>query len=439
MRKIKIFSALDYVLLACVLALVAIGVAFIYSAAIKGGVLINHKYQKQVIWACIGLVFLCLFAVYDYRRSERYIFWIFIVSLIINFLTSRFSVNTKGANSWFGIGSLGIQPAELSKVIFIFFLAWYFSSTENEKPLKRFIVSLIVLFVQVIVVLLQHDLGTALVFFPIFIFMSYIAGIETRYWAWFLSICVLVVIFVMLPLWGDFIIKNNDISALRFLTSKKLRFIITCALGAIMLICVVGLFLYPEQRYFYWISYGVSILLISYIVAPVIIKVLDDYQKARLVIFINPSVDTLDAGWNIASANKCIGKGGLFGLGYLKGEYSHLDFTPVQLSDFILTIIAEEWGFFGCLLVLTLLVCILLRNVYIIKNSPNKYGTYIATGIFGLFFFHILENIGMNISLMPITGIPLPFVSYGGSSMISFMIAIGTLMAVRYRRFNFMD
>lgn len=439
MRKIKIFSALDYILLACVLSLVAIGVAFIYSAAIKGGVLINHKYSKQIVWAAISLVLLCIFAVYDYRKSERYIFWIFIVSLIINFLTSRFSANTKGANSWIGIGTLGIQPAELSKIIFIYFLGWYFSSTENEKPLKRFIVSLIILFVQVGVVLMQHDLGTALVFFPVYIFMSYIAGIELRFWSWFVSICTLVVLFVMLPLWGEFIIKNPDLPALRFLTSSKLRLIITLAIVSIMLIGIIGYFLYPEQKYFYWISYCATIILISYVAAPFLIKILNDLQKLRLVVFLDPSIDPQGAAWNIRAANISIGLGGLFGNGYLNGSYSHGEFTPVQISDFIFTIIAEEWGFFGCLLVFALFIGILVRIVHIIGTSPNKYGTYIATGVFGMFFFHFIENIGMNLSLMPITGIPLPFVSYGGSSMMSCMIAIGTVMAVRYRRFNFMD
>lgn len=445
MRKIKVFSTIDYILLGCVLALTAIGVAFIYSASIlqDGSVIATAKYNyiKQVFWAILGLVFMISFAVFDYRQTERYIFWIFVVSIIVNVITAKFGRYVNGSRSWIGIGPFGIQPAEFSKIIFIFFLGWYLNTSENEKPLKRFLVSLGILFIQVIAVMLQPDLGTALVFFPIYIFMCFASGVEYRYIGIVLGIGLLTVLFTMLQLWEIYIV-NAKVPAIKPLTDKSLRLIIVIALVTIIVISILGYFLFKRniffRKFFYWVTYACAILMIAMIVSPVVVKKLKNYQAKRIVIFIDPETDPKDSGWNILRAKTAIGIGGPFGLGFLKGEQSHKKFIPEQGTDFIFSILAEEWGFAGGLLVFSLLLSILLRIVHIIKTSSNKYGMYIAAGIFGMFFFHIMENLGMVMGLMPITGIPLPFLSYGGSSLLTNMIACGALMSVRYRRFNFM-
>lgn len=438
MKKIKLFSALDYFLLVCVILLTTIGIAFIYSAGIKNGVQIDTSYAKQIIWAFCGLIILCSFVVYDYRRTQRYIFWVFIVSIVINILTALFSPSVNGSHSWIGIGPLGVQPAEFSKLIFIIFLAWYFYTSENENPRKRFFVALGILFIQVFVVLLQSDLGTALVFFPIFLFMCFTAGIKLRYTMFVLCLGLLTILFTMLPLWETYIVREN-VAALRFLTDPSLRRLLVFLLASIMLIGFLGLFFYRHNKYYYWISYVSAILLASLLISPIVLKGLKQYQAKRLVSFLDPTVDPQDSAWNINQAMRAIGRGGAFGQGFMNGSYSQKQFIPEQRTDFIFSIIAEESGFIGCILIFVLYLCILLRIVHIMRTTPNKYGSYIATGIFAMFFFHFMENIGMVISLMPITGIPLLFVSYGGSSLLTSMASIGIVMAIRYRRFNFMD
>ena len=445
MKKIKIFSTIDYILLGCVLALTAIGIAFIYSASIlQGGSVIRaakFNYIKRIVWAFAGLVLMVSFAAFDYRKTERYIFWVFIFFIALNVFTAKFGKKINGSRSWLGIGPFGIQPAEFSKIVFIFFLGWYFNTSENEKPLKRFLVSLGILFLQVISVMLQPDLGTALVFFPIYLFMSFAAGIEYRYIGIVLGIGLLTIIFTMLPLWQMHIVKAT-VPAIKFLTEKRLRTIIIIALIAIIVIGILGYFLFNRnpffRKFFYWVTYVCAILMIAMVISPVVVKKLKNYQAKRIVIFIDPETDPLDAGWNILRAKTAIGIGGPIGLGFMKGEQSHKKFIPEQGTDFIFSILAEEWGFLGGLLVFSLLLSILLRIVHIIKTSSNKYGMYISAGIFGMFFFHIMENLGMVMGLMPITGIPLPFLSYGGSSLLTNMMACGTVMSVRYRRFNFM-
>lgn len=439
MKKFKIFATIDYILLICVLSLTTIGIAFIYSSAInRDGVLTNTNYIKQIIWAVTGIIFMICLALYDYRNSERFIFWLAIFSCAVLLYTAFAGKLVKGSRSWIGIGSFGIQPSEFCKLVFILFLAWYLNNSITENPLKRFIVSCFILCVPIGLILLQPDLGTSLVFIPIFIFMCLIAGIRLKYIFLLVGIGFFTILFTMLPVWENEIVKKT-VPAINFLTNHRIRSLVTISITAILLIGILGMIFYKENKLYYWISYCSIILLISLLASQAVAKVLKDYQLSRLIIFLNPYVDSQKAGWNIIQSKIAIGAGGFFGRGFLKGTQSHLSYLPEQGTDFIFSILCEEWGFIGGLLVFTLYLIILLRIIYIIRNTANTYGAYIATGIFGMFFFHFLENIGMVMGLMPITGIPLLFMSYGGSSLWASMMAIGIVMSVKYRKFDFME
>lgn len=439
MKKLKLFSAIDYILLFCVLCLTVIGIAFIYSATIdRDGVLTNQNYIKQIIWAVSGLAMMLWVACHDYRKTERFIFWIAIAACLVLLYTAKFGKSVKGSKSWLGIGNFGIQPSEFCKVIFIMFLAWYLNNSENENPLKRFIVALFILIVPIGLIMLQPDLGTSLVFIPIFIFMCFAAGIQMRYIALILGVGFFTILFTMLPVWESQIVQH-PVSAIKFLTDRKLRMIFTVAIAAIMLIGILGLFFFKQNKYYYWISLVSGIVFISLLASVVVGHKLKDYQLSRLIIFLNPDVDARGSGWNIIQSKIAIGAGGFWGRGYLKGTQSHLSYLPEQGTDFIFSILCEEWGFIGGLAVFSLYLIMMLRMIYIIRTASSKYGSYIVTGVFGMFFFHFLENIGMVMGLMPITGIPLLFMSYGGSSLWVSMISVGLVMSVRYRRFNYMD
>ena len=439
MKKIKVFAAIDYILLACVICLTLIGVAFIYSAAInRDGVLTNTNYLKQILWGSTGLVFMIVIACYDYRKTERYIFWIFVGACIVLLYTAFFGRYVNGSRSWIGFGAFSIQPAEFCKVIFIVFLAWYLNNSENENPLKRFTVCVSILALMLGLIMLQPDLGTALVFIPIFIFMSFASGIKLKYIMLFISIGVLTVLFTMLPVWETYIVRHT-IPLLQVLNDSRLRTIVTLGSFAVMLVGILGCILFKNSKYFYWIAYISGIICISLISSKIVGLKLKAYQLKRLIIFLNPYVDPKDSGWNIIQSKIAIGAGGFFGRGFLHGTQSHLNYLPEQGTDFIFSILCEEWGFIGGFTVFVLYLIIMLRTIYILKETHSKYGCYIVTGIFGMFFFHFIENIGMVMGLMPITGIPLVFLSYGGSSLWTSMVCIGLVMAVRYRRFNFMD
>jgi rod shape determining protein RodA len=164
---------------------------------------------------------------------------------------------------------------------------------------------------------------------------------------------------------------------------------------------------------------------------------LKDYQIMRLVIFINPRLDPQGAGWNIIQSVTAIGSGGLHGKGWLHGTQSHYQFLPQQSTDFIFSILAEEWGFLGALLVFGLLLVILLRGISIVWASREDYAMLVGTGILTMIFFHGIVNAGMAMGIMPVTGIPLMFLSYGGSSLWTGLISMGILMNISRRRLRY--
>jgi rod shape determining protein RodA len=163
-------------------------------------------------------------------------------------------------------------------------------------------------------------------------------------------------------------------------------------------------------------------------------KVLAEYQIMRLIVFLDPNVDPRGAGWNIIQSITAIGSGGLWGKGYLQGTQSHYNYLPQQSTDFIFSIFSEEWGFAGGILIFALFLLIVIRLLRIVRLSSDTFGSLIASGLAGMFIFHFIINVGMTMGIMPITGIPLPFMSYGGSSMLSGMGGIGLALSIFSRR-----
>jgi rod shape determining protein RodA len=166
-------------------------------------------------------------------------------------------------------------------------------------------------------------------------------------------------------------------------------------------------------------------------------KVLKDYQIMRLIVFIDPSVDPQGNGWNIIQSVTAVGSGGVWGKGYLQGTQSHYRFLPQQSTDFIFSILAEELGFFGSVLVIALFALIIFRGLTMIFSSKDTFGSLVIAGVVGMFFFHLVVNIGMAIGIMPITGIPLFFLSYGGSSLWTALIGLSLIQNIYVRRYHY--
>lgn len=424
----------DYLLILVVLVLVSIGVLFIYSSSINSeGISVTNEYIKQIVWGSIGFVIMILVTLYDYRKMQSKAPYLYIFLIILLIYTRIFGRFVNGAKSWIGIGEFGIQPSEFGKIFFIIFLAKILDDTQNENQIKRFAYATGVLLLPMGLILIQPDLGTASVYVPIFLVMCFIAGIPLKYILYMLSFGMGTIFFAILPVWNSEIAATPH-AVISILTTMKLRAVLISAVALITLLGYVIRRYLHGPKYIYWITYIFSILTLSLLFSLALGKFLKDYQIKRLIIFMNPNKDPLGAGWNIIQSKVAIGAGGLMGQGYLHGTQSHYRFLPQQSTDFIFSILSEEFGFVGGCAVFSLYFVILFKILYIIRKCVNKYGTYICGGILGMFSFHFFINVGMVMGIMPITGIPLLFLSYGGSSLLTAMTCIGLVMNVNARK-----
>lgn len=432
--KNKLFLMFDYLLILVVLVLVSIGVLFIYSSSINSeGISVTNEYIKQIVWGSIGFVIMILVTLYDYRKMQSKAPYLYIFLIILLIYTRIFGRFVNGAKSWIGIGEFGIQPSEFGKIFFIIFLAKILDDTQNENQIKRFAYATGVLLLPMGLILIQPDLGTASVYVPIFLVMCFIAGIPLKYILYMLSFGMGTIFFAILPVWNSEIAATPH-AVISILTTMKLRAVLISAVALITLLGYVIRRYLHGPKYIYWITYIFSILTLSLLFSLALGKFLKDYQIKRLIIFMNPNKDPLGAGWNIIQSKVAIGAGGLMGQGYLHGTQSHYRFLPQQSTDFIFSILSEEFGFVGGCAVFSLYFVILFKILYIIRKCVNKYGTYICGGILGMFSFHFFINVGMVMGIMPITGIPLLFLSYGGSSLLTAMTCIGLVMNVNARK-----
>jgi rod shape determining protein RodA len=426
----------DYMLFLSVILLTAIGVAFIYSSGVNSdGVSVSNEYIKQIVWGLTGIVLILAVTLTDYRRYADRTFLLYVIACVLLLYTRIFGRYVNGAKSWIGIGELGIQVSEFTKIIYIMYLAYFLDRSEkNETEFSRFLKASLIMGIPMLLILSQPDLGTASVYIPIFLAMCFIAGIPLRYLGLVLLGGGLTILFTVLPLWESSILKHS-VPVIRILTDMRFTAIALVSLSIITVLAMIGRLMF-KARYYYWIAYFTGILAFALLASIGASHVLKDYQIMRLIVFLDPNIDPLGSGWNIIQSITAIGSGGFFGMGFLKGTQSHYRFLPQQSTDFIFSILSEEWGFVGGFIVFGLYSLILVRGITIIRKTESRYGSLIATGVVAMFFFHFIVNIGMVMGSMPITGIPLLFLSYGGSSLWTAMLAAGLLMSINMRRLS---
>jgi rod shape determining protein RodA len=434
--RLRDLLAIDFFLLIAAVVLSVFGVLFIYSSGLTSlGVQVSNEYLRQILWAVSGLIIALVLSMVDYHRLRGLSSYFYLATLALLIYTCLNGRLVNGARSWIGIGVFGIQPSEFAKITTILFLARFLDDTrKSPRAFSRFLVSCVIVFIPMGLILIQPDFGTSLVFIPILLVMSFIAGVAIRY-VLFLSACIgFTGLLMVLPLWQRYIL-HNSIPSLQILTSNRFTLIGMASLGIVAATALFGFIKY-KKKYFFWILYGVTVFIFSLGASFFARKVLKDYQIMRLIVFLDPNVDPQGAGWNIIQSITAIGSGGLLGKGYLQGTQSHYRFLPQQSTDFIFSIFSEEWGFLGGILVFLLFLLICLRLVRIINTTTDSFGAYIVAGLSSIYAFHFLINVGMTMGIMPITGIPLLFMSYGGSAVISAMTGIGLALSIHVRRFQ---
>ncbi|MBN2625908.1 MAG: rod shape-determining protein RodA [Spirochaetales bacterium] len=426
----------DFVLILTVIMLTVIGILFIYSSGITSlGKNVSNEYIKQILWGVTGIILMFVISFFDYRRIKLVSLYIYLAFVFLLLVTFLFGSVVNGARSWLGIGSLGIQPSEFSKIATIIFLASYLE--DNSKDIEAFRVfagSCLIVGIPAALILIQPDLGTTLVFFPILIAALFTAGADMRYLGFLFLIVILTGIFTMFYAW-DLYLSDNFIVLGRIFSDRQVMIPFLAGIGILIFLAGLGLIIYRKQIFF-WIAYFWSGVLVSYGITLGAFKVLKGYQLMRLVVFLNPQVDPRGAGWNIIQSVTAVGSGGISGKGFLAGTQSHYRFLPQQSTDFIFSIFAEESGFLGTVVLFILFSLIIIRGLYIVYTAKDRFGALISAGIVGMISFHIIENIGMAIGIMPITGIPLLFLSYGGSSLWTAFISIGIMLSIHQKRYR---
>lgn len=432
----KSLFGFDFSLILAVNALIILGIIFIYSSGINSdNFQTSTEYIKQIIFSALGYVLVFLILFIDYGRFRHFTLLIYVISLIILVFLLLFSPLINGSRSWIGIGGFGIQPSEFIKISLILMLANYFEKNQKDiTSLKTFLTGFIMMLIPMGLVLMQPDLGTASVYLAIFFMMIFIEGGNPKYIVFTLLTFILTIFFTVLPHW-EILIAQRKIPILMLLTDP---FYNLCFLGFWILIFAISItgFYFYKKTFFYVLCYISAGILLSIILGNIAGHVLKDYQIKRLIVFLDPKVDPLGSGYHILQSLTIIGSGGFSGKGFMNGTLGKYDFLPQRNTDFIFSTIAEEWGFIGCILILFLFSFILFKILLAARGAKDSFGRSICIGVFAIIFYHMIINIGMAIGVMPITGIPLVFVSYGGSSIMSSLIGIAFVLNVRMRRFS---
>ncbi|MDD5382272.1 MAG: rod shape-determining protein RodA [Candidatus Margulisbacteria bacterium] len=374
-----------------------------YSMQIKlgGDALLYVKRQLSSI--LIGGVGLAIFTYLDYQHLKRaapYFYGIMIFMLAVVLFGG---ISSQGAQRWFQFGPFSFQPSELSKIFLVISLALFLSKRVKLKGLWDPIFLLAMVGAPFLLIFKQPDLGTALVFFFILL------GMLTSAWS-----SPKLLILLVTPL-----------------LSILFRPVIYLWV-AYLLVLVLVLFLSRASLWDWILVLGVNIAV--GVAVPFIWGMLKAYQQKRILAFLNPGLDPYGAGYHSLQSKIAIGSGGLFGKGFLHGTQTQLQFIPEQYSDFIFSVIGEEFGFIGSAAVVALLLIIVWRAFTIAVEAADLFGYMLASGVAVMASFHVIANIGMTLGLLPVVGIPLPFVSFGGTALLMNMISLGILQSVCMRR-----
>jgi rod shape determining protein RodA len=404
--KEKFTDKYDLTLFITTMLMVSIGIVAIFSAtfANSGG---TDFYLKQMTFGIIGLVIMVVISFLPPKYFSKFSYASYILAIILLIMVLLFGKTINGNKSWFYIGGFGIQPSEFAKIATVLALANFLNPGEGDKnpnKLLDFIKACIFILIPFTLVKLQHDTGTSLVFLSFLIPIFFWAGLSPF---------------------------------LLFAIVAPIALAILSFLGSIYF--YIGLVVVIVSLYFFKKGILVSILIFvinfaaGYSVHYLYSK-LQVYQQNRIMALFDPTLDPLGSGYNVIQSKVAIGSGGIFGKGFLQGTQTQLRFIPEQWTDFIFCMIGEEFGLIGASVIIILYLILIVRLINNASASRNKFMSLTCIGFASLFLFHLLINVGMTIGIMPVIGIPLPLVSYGVSSLLSFMVMIGIGMnAYRHR------
>ncbi|MBL8024269.1 MAG: rod shape-determining protein RodA [Elusimicrobia bacterium] len=436
----RMLARVDWSLLAAVLALSVMGILFVFSATLQGGHASNYLW-RQGLGLGVGLLAMVFLTLLPYQVFQTYAKGVYVVSVALLVLTLVVGTRLRGSRSWIDLGSVYFQPVEVTRLGLAIALAAYaVARSRNLRYWSGAIPLLLLSGVHFGLVLLQPDLSSSLTMGPMTLAVLFVAGVPVGFLATLLASGAIA---LGIPLVGTyFSIVGNRWSGSEVMMALSRAFQETgpllllwagVALGVVFLWWFIRRWRVPLSGF----SLAVVLLIIATGVAGsfVVDKAIKPYQRKRLMAFIDPAVDPLGAGYNILQSEIAVGSGRFVGKGFLSGSQTQLGFLPEKHTDFIFSLVAEETGFMGALFLLGVYFWVSWRAFDIASTARDYFGRYLATAVGAFFTFSGLVNIGMAMGLMPVTGVPLPFLSYGGSGIVGSFMAIGLLMSIHLRRY----
>jgi len=395
----------DFPLLATAFTLSAFGIAMVYSAGQTDvPSIVTRLYKTQMVWLALAVTAAFIAS----RATARLIDWLTwpgylltVAMLALTLLIGTGAGTAAGTKSWLTIAGIRLgQPSEIAKITVVLALAKLLSGQRDPpRSMLELWKPAVIVGIPWLLIMAQPDLGTGIVFIGIFFAMLYWAGVSWPLLVLIASPAVSLVLAFSTQVWGIWFI----------------------ALIALVIwyrpYLVEGVFLVVAN-----VAMGV--------VAPLLWEKLAPYQQRRLLVFIDPDTDPRASGYHVIQSQVAIGSGGWLGKGFTEGTQKRLNFLPAQHTDFIYAVVGEELGFIGVTIGLALFLALFMRSIQIAAKANDSFSSLVAFGLMAGWFVHVLVNVGMTLNLMPITGIPLPFFSYGGSFMLASWIAIGILMRI---------
>jgi len=416
----SIIGRIDWVTVLIYLALVLIGWFSIFSARydeMHPSIFdLSQVYGKQLIWIGASLMIGFIILLIDAKFFNAFSMWIYVAVLFSLFAVLVYGKATKGATSWIDLGAgVKFQPSEFAKMATALALAGYLDRLDVDlQKRKNQIVAAILVLIPMALVLLQNDTGSAIVFVS-FIFVLYREGFPGTGWVMVAGV-VAILLFVFTLLW-----------------SQKVMYII---LGSLLILTLVFYLITKKKGIAKMIATFAVMFVFVFSVDYAFNKVLQEHQRNRILVLLGQLDDPKGVGYNVHQSKIAIGSGGFAGKGFLQGTQTKYDFVPEQHTDFIFCTVGEEGGFLGTSLVVLLYVALLVRIIILAERQRSTFSRVYGYSIAGILFVHVAINIGMTIGLVPVIGIPLPFLSYGGSSMLAFTMMLAIFVKQDANRLN---
>ncbi len=415
-REGGFFGDLDWLVVFLYLILVAMGwlniFASVYDPVQDQSIFdLTLESGKQLLWIGTACILIIVILLLDFRIYESFapVFYGITIALLVGVLI--FGVKINGARAWFELGAFRLQPAEFTKLTTALLLARYVSTTGVKlSDFKTQVISLIPLLIPIALIILQPDQGSAMVF-TILILPLYREGFPGIYLLIGLSLATIFILTMVLE--------------------QQTLFI------SVGVLCLIAIILQIKNKSRIFASLAITALLCGLIFATDYLQteVLKPYQLSRIEVILKPGlVDPKAEGWNLEQSKIAIGSGGFAGKGFLEGTQTKFGYVPEQSTDFIFSTLAEEHGWLGCAVVIFLFIALILRIVFIAERQKSTFGRFYGYSVASIIFFHFTINISMTLGLFPVVGIPLPFFSYGGSSLWSFTILVFVLLKIDMHR-----